>query len=136
MPTNQTYCCVINIYQNQYLLATTPEYKDATNSLLALRSEEETRQCFTPQQRLMNGYYTKKELRPETTYILETKCTTNSGTTIKHQGFITPEYHRYDWLPYRLVSIGKRPILTILTIVAIILLFLLGVWAIQKIRGR
>lgn len=136
MPDNQTYCCLVNIYQDTNLLATTPEYKDATNSFLAIRSEEETRECFTPNQRLLNAYYTKKELRPNTDYLMEVICTTTNGTTIKSQALINPEYHEYDWLPHRLVSIGEKPVLTIITIVVIIFLVLLGIFGIKKIRGR
>ena len=136
LPDNKTYCCVINIYQNQNLLATTPEYQDASQSLINLKSEEETRTCFTPNQKLVNAYYTKKELRPNTNYKIEILCTTNTGTTIKSQGTINPEYHTYDWLPHRIISIGDKPVLTILTTIAIILIFLLIIWAIKKIREK
>jgi len=132
---NDDYCCLVNVYQNKNLLATTPEYKSTSNSFLTLISEKEERTCFTPQQKLLNAYYTEKELRPNTLYTLEVMCSSTNGTVIVSQHPITPVYHIPDWLPHRLKWLGEHPVLLIVTLVAIILLFLFVVWVVKKIRA-
>jgi len=124
LPNEESYCCVVNIYQGANLtdlLASTPEYTNKGNSAL-LPQDQETRTCFTPTSRLLNAYYTDKEIRPDTSYKVEVKCTT-TNTTLLSQYQINPQYHQYDWLPHRLKWFGDNVImLTMGTIVAILLI--------------
>ena len=108
MPDNQTYCCVDNIYQGINLLATTPEYQDASESLLAFRSEEESRVCFTPSSRLVNTYYTTKNLRTDTRFILQVLCTSNNGTSIKSEYYIIPTYEKPDFVFNRMIWVKEN----------------------------
>lgn len=135
MPDNDTYCCVANVYSGtDDLLATTPEYQDASNSLLAFRSEEETRTCFTPVQRLVNGYYTTKSVRTETRFTLEMLCTELDGTTIRSQYTIRPEYERPDWIMHRWIWITRNWIWIIAILFTATLLTLFTGYLYRKAR--
>jgi hypothetical protein len=135
MPDAQDYCCVVNVYQQNNLLATTPEYKDPSNSLLNINSQGETRTCFTPTSRLLNAYYTKKELRPNTEYKLQIKCT-NNETSIESNYPITPEYSLPDWGVQRINWIGQNPATIILTFVIFIIVIFFFIYIFKKMRGR
>jgi hypothetical protein len=136
MPDNNTYACVVNTYQGTNLLATSPEYKEATSSIFTLSGQQETRTSFTPVQQLLNGYYTQKELRPDNIYTIEVLCTNANNTILRYQTAINPVYHSVDWLPYRIKWFGTSP-LTIIFSILVILAILLGViWLIKKARGR
>jgi hypothetical protein len=136
MPNNDTYACVVNTYQGTSLLATSPEYKQATNSIFTLSGQQETRTSFTPDQGLLNAYYTQKELRPDNNYKIEVLCTSADGTILKYQTPITPGYHQVDWLTYRIKWFGQSPITMIFTIIAIVLILLVIIFFIRKARGR
>jgi len=103
MPDNQTYCCLTNTFQGTNLLATSPEYQDTSDGLLSLRSEEETRECFTPNQRLLNAYYTPKNVRTDTQFKMQVLCTSTNGTSIKSEYMIMPSYVKPDWIFNRMV---------------------------------
>lgn len=135
LPDNNTYCCVINTYQGNNLLATTPEYKEASSSIFTLSGTQETRTCFTPSQSLLNAYYTKKELRPDNAYTIEVLCTNLQGEIIRYQTPINPEYHQSDWVVYRLKWFGEKPVTYIITFVALIIIILLIILIIKKVRG-
>jgi hypothetical protein len=135
MPDSEEYCCVTNIYQNNNLLATTPEYKDVSNSIINLNSQAETRTCFTPQSRLLNAYYTQKELRPSTDYVLQIKCANNETTLISNYA-IAPEYGIPDWGIHRIQWVGQNPALIIVSFVVLLLIVFAGVFVINKARGR
>lgn len=134
LPTDEETCCVVNIYQGTNftsLLQTSPEYKSTSNFFL-LPKDQETRTCFTPNQRLLNAYYTDKEIRPNTAYKLEIKCT-SQNTTLLSQYQITPEYHTYDWLTHRIEWFGNSPITITLTIIVIIAIIAILVIIAKKI---
>jgi hypothetical protein len=135
MPDNQEYCCVINTYQGNNLLATSPEYKEATSSIFTLSGQQETRTCFTPDKALLNAYYTEKELRPDNNYKIEVLCTTTNGTKIIYQTPINPVYHSVDWLPYRLKWFGTSPITIIFTVIVLLGAVLLIIFFIKRARG-
>lgn len=106
---SENYSCVINTYQeiqnttntlSSTLLATTPEYKKSSGSLLSLAQESEERTSFQTNNKLLNAYYTTKELRTETTYKIQVVCN-NGGNTIKYEELIQPTYHTPDWIIYR-----------------------------------
>jgi len=137
MPDNKTYCCLVNLYKNNNeLLSTHPEYKDASQNLLNLKTEEETRICFTPQQRLLNAYYTPKSIRTDTTFVMEILCTTAEGDEIKAQHFITPTYERADWVTHRLIWMRENAVYLIIGL--FILLIIVGILAhyYKKFKGR
>jgi len=136
MPDNKTYCCVINIYKNWELLQSNPEYRDASDSIINLRSEEDTRTCFIPEQKLMNGYYRPKNLEEGETFIMEVKCTSNQGSTIIAQYFVTPEYRNPTWLITVTVWAKQNVYLIILGFIIItIIAIAIGYW-LKKIRGQ
>jgi hypothetical protein len=135
LPSNEEYCCVINTLQGNNLLATSPEYKKPSN-LNPFGGDTEERNCFLTTNKLLNAYYTTKELRPSTEYDIQVLCTSaNTSTSTKYETPISPVYHTPDWLPYRLQQIGQNPVLTITTIIVIILLILIGIVLWRKIRG-
>ena len=136
IPDNKTYCCIVNTYQGNNLLATSPEYKQTSQSILSLSSQQETRTCFTPSAGLLNAYYTQKELRPDNNYKIEVLCTNTLGQAIKYQTPVNPVYHSVDWLPYRLKWFGTSPITIIFTILVIIAILLVIIWLIKKARGH
>ena len=136
LPNNDSYCCVINTYQGSNLLATSPEYKEATQSIFTLSGQQETRTCFTPSQNLLNAYYTKKELRPDTNYMIEVLCTNANGANIKYQTPIIPVYHQVDWITYRIKWFGQSPLTLIITIFVIAIVLLIIIFLIKRARGR
>ena len=137
MPDNQTYCCVTNIYFGDNLLATTPEYKDASASFLSLRSEEETRTCFEPSQMLLNAYYTKKNIRAETNFTLEVLCMNENSTTIKSQYQINPTYDNPDWILPRMIWARENiSYILVITFFVILAIGLAVTYIIRIKRGR
>ena len=137
MPNNQTYCCVVNIYYGDNLLATTPEYKDASASFLSLRSEEETRTCFSPSQMLLNTYYTKKNLRTEINFTMEVLCMNENNITMKSQYYITPAYDNPDWIMNRMVWARENASYLIIITFFVFIVLGLGVAYIIRIKkGR
>ena len=135
MPDNETYCCVINTIQDGELVATCPEYQDASTSLLSLRSEEETRTCFTPQQRLLNGYYTTKSLITDRNFRLQVLCTSNNKT-IRSEYFVAPMYSRPDWFMGRYVWLTRNIFYVIGALFSILLVVLLLGYYYRKFKGR
>jgi hypothetical protein len=135
MPNNEEYCCVINTYQGTSLLATSPEYKETSQSIISLSGQQETRTCFTPTNKLLNAYYTTKELRPKIDFIIEVLCTSNNST-LRTQKLITPVYHTEDWLTARINWFGDNPMTLIMTGAVIIAGIFLLIFIIKKARGR
>jgi len=142
MPDNKTYSCVNNIKwydpanANFNLLATYPEYKQTSLSILALASEQDTRESFIPENRLVNTFYKKKNLRTDTKFITEVLCTSNDGTSIKSQYFITPTYDKPDWFLNRTIWAGNNAQFLILAFIIISILLGLTALAIKKIKGK
>lgn len=135
LPNSEDTCCVINIYQgNNFtsLLQTSPEYKSTSNSFFLTR-EQETRTCFTPNQRLLNAYYTEKELRPETDYKLEVVCTSNTST-LKSSYQIKPVYHTPDWAFNRFTWFTNNTTFTFSALIAIVIMVALGIYLVKKIK--
>jgi hypothetical protein len=122
MPNNQTYCCVANIIQNGNLLATTPEYREASDSLFNIKGQGETRLCFIPQQRLANIYYTPKNLRTDTPFTLEILCT-SENQTIKSQFCIQPVYDKPDSIINRMIW-ARENSMTLIIIILLSTIFL------------
>jgi hypothetical protein len=128
MPSNMTYCCVVNILQNGTLLQTNPEYKKSTNALVSWKvGEEELRTCFEPSSRLLNAFYTSKNVRTETPFTMEVRCTTNNGSTIKSQYCITPIYDNPDWLVNRTAWASKNAgYLIVLAFITVLVAMIIG----------
>lgn len=135
MPDNEEYCCVVNTYQGTNLLATSPEYKNPSSSILTLGIESETRNCFPTTNKLLNAYYTTKELRPKIGYTIEVLCTSNSST-LRTQSNIMPVYHTEDWLTARINWFGDNPMTLIGTGLLILAVIFLLILIIKKLRGR
>ncbi|CAK0747278.1 hypothetical protein CCP1ISM_260009 [Azospirillaceae bacterium] len=134
MPDTDDYCCLINIIQNQTLLATTPEYKDSTDSLIQFKiGEEETRKCFNPESRLLNAYYQNKNLRLSTFYTLQVLCTSNS-TTIKSEYCISPLYDKPDEVAGRLVWASQNIVYIVIGIFIIVVLAMIVGIIRKKVR--
>lgn len=137
LPTEDETCCVVNVYQGQNytnLLQTSPEYKSTSNFFL-LPQQQETRTCFSPTQRLLNAYYTKKELRADTEYKLEVKCT-NTNTTLISQYQITPVYHLPDWWFQRWTWFANNPAYIFGSLFFLIIFIALGIYLIRQARRR
>jgi hypothetical protein len=132
MPDSQDYCCVINLYQGNSLLSTSPEYKTTSNSFLTIASEQEARTCFQTTNLLMNGYYTDKELRPETPYKIQVLCSNNQTTKTSEYEIIgtyaTPDYttHMVKWA-------GDNATYLLLTTGLIIAGIILAIYIFKKI---
>lgn len=135
MPDNDEYSCVVNTYQTQgntrTLLATAPEYKKTSDNFIFLPQQNEERTSFTPTNRLLNAYYTEKELRPSVDYLIEVKCNSNS-TTYLYQEAVTPTQHTFDFANNWVIYIGQHPILTIMSLLAIILVVIIATFIIKK----
>jgi hypothetical protein len=123
MPDADSYRCVTSIYQGTNLLATNPEYRDSGNSLLKPAGDD-TREFFTPEYRLLNAEYTPKNLRTETNFMLEVRCTSNTTERIS-QYCVNPTYDKPDWI----INRGTWMIANAQTIVIIAIIFtiLMGV---------
>lgn len=119
MPDTDTYDCVVNILQNETLLATTPEYRQS-NRFLGFGEEGETRTSFESTNTILNAYYVGKNLRTDTPFMLEIICS-SPNQTIKTQYCITPTYIKPDWILNKFVFIKQNPEIYIaITIVIII----------------
>lgn len=110
--------CIINIYQNQSLLQTSPEYKSKTGTVF-LPTDVETRTSFTTENGVLNAYYTKKELRPKTNYTLDVICSTET-TSYQNQYIINPEYHTIDEPTHRAVWAKENAGFVITGIIALL----------------
>jgi hypothetical protein len=95
LPLQDYWDCVVNILQNGTLLSTSPEYREATDSILSIKTEGETRESFETTSSILNGYYTPKNLRTDTPFTLEIKCSNNTDYIIS-QYCIIPEYIKPD----------------------------------------
>lgn len=144
LPTKEEYNCVVNVYQelnngtNQLgstLLSTSPEYKQTSQSIFSLSSEQETRTSFTTTQGLLNAYYTDKELRPDETFKTEVLCT-NNQTTLRSQKIVIPEYHNPTGFFYRAKWIGENTGNVLGTVLVGIILFFIVVWMVSYMRRR
>jgi hypothetical protein len=125
MPDDSNYSCVINIYQNNSLLQTNPEYQSTTNFAL-YPSQQETRTSFTPTNRMVNAYYTQKQLRPDVEFMLEAMCTSDNATLIS-QYQINPQYFTPDypvhWIKWVGDNAGFVLIGAVITIIATLIIF-------------
>ena len=137
MPSNQTYCCVVNILQNGTLLQTNPEYKKSTNALVSWKvGEEEPRTCFEPSSRLLNAFYTSKNVRTDTPFTMEVICTSNDGTTIKSQHCITPTYDKPDWIINRIIWTKNNVAYILIGLLITLILVLIIASLRKKAMGR
>lgn len=137
---SENYTCIVNVYQelqNQTttykstLLATTPEYKKSSGSLLSLAQESEERTSFQTDHRLLNAYYTTKELRPENTYKIQVLCSQPQQNSIMYEELVQPVYHTPDSIVYRSVWGTQNNLLIIFWGAVIILLTALIFWAVR-----
>lgn len=139
LPTNDEYDCIVNVYQEtnitSTLLATNPEYKKSSGSLLSLSQESEERTSFKTNGKLLNAYYTNKEIRPDDNFKIETICY-NNNTKLINQKIVRPTYDTPDWTINRLVWFKNNTAFAIMTGIAIILIILAIAWVINKLRGR
>lgn len=133
--------CIINLKQLQanstfVLLQTTPEYQNPSETIINLFNREtELRSAFPTVNKLLNAYYTQKELRPNTNYMVEVICRDNS-TTLTYQQLITPNFKTPDWGIQRFVWARQNLSFLIITAVLILLATLTIIYFIQKARGR
>lgn len=139
MTTNDNYSCIVNVYQengaNSTLLSTNPEYKLNSNNFLFFPQESETRTSFTPENRLLNAYYTDKELRAGATYKIETKCYTGT-TTIVSEYIVNPTYHIPDWIATRGIWFSQNAGYIMAIILIGILVLGIIIYYIKETRGR
>ena len=91
LPDYYNYSCTVNTYQEDNLLATSPEYEDINESV------------FQSQERLLNAYYTKKNLRTNNNFTIEVACLSDNGANIKTEYNITPVYAKPDIIIHRMV---------------------------------
>lgn len=119
MPDQDDYRCVANIYQLNILLQTNPEYREASDSLFNFKGEGDTREFFTPENRLLNAFYTPKNMRTDKDFMIQILCTSNNKT-IKSEYCITPEYESMGWVNNRLIWIKDNIIYVIIFLFIII----------------
>lgn len=136
----ENYSCIINTYQEiqnntntitSTLLATTPEYKKSSGSLLSLAQESEERTAFTTDAKIMNGYYTTKELRTTNTYKIQVMCNAPNQNTLKYEELVQPTYHTPDQPIYFFIWGGQNGALIFMWIMIISLILAFLFWIIR-----
>lgn len=104
--SNETFKCISYIKDdNDEIVQVNPEYKERAETLLDfLRGEPESREYFSPANKLVNIYITKKNLLPEYDYYLYIECSSDQRDlvsvhpfTIGYEGFENV-FFRTRWL--------------------------------------
>ena len=137
LPTSEEYCCVVNTFKNGELLSTSPEYNKPSENFFSLGQEEETRNCFTTTNNLLNAYYKNDHLRTETDFVLSVECSKeNSTETLKSQMLITPIYEKSDWIVNVYVYIKENAIFVMAILFGLVIITGFIGYYIKRIKGR
>lgn len=136
MNDSDDYRCVVNVFEDERLIQVNPEYKQYSTGLLTIRGKDiETKEYFTPENRLLNVYFTNKNLLTDKQFKVEVKCSSLTNV-YESQYLVNPFYNtasgvlnRFKWskdnMVYLLVWSG-----------VIMLGILLTAFALSQLRGR
>ena len=75
LPDNDDYKCVVNVFEDGRLLQVNPEFTPDSSSLINIgKSKSEPKEFFSPQNKLLNVYFTSKNLMTESEFMVEVVC--------------------------------------------------------------
>lgn len=91
-------CLSIVSYGFDDILQVNPQKSEKTSSLIALNNNVESREYFTTSLGLLNAYYTNKNIIPEQSFTVTTRCTDGVQILVNQVG-VNPELQNLDSLP-------------------------------------
>jgi hypothetical protein len=103
---NETFKCLAIITKGETceVIQTTPEYKEVPQTFFNLYPNADTRQFFQPANSIVNFYYTGKNLKPDTDYILAIECSSQARSLRSEMAFqiayedVSFVFFRTKWL--------------------------------------
>jgi len=129
------YRCVVNVFEDNRLLQVNPEFKDYNSGLLTIKGERvEPKQFFTPENRLLNVYFTNKNLLTDKEFMVEVVCS-GDGKVFKSQNIVKPFYSSAGGVLNRLVWGRDNATFLIVGFLLVVLIILFVGWSINKFRG-
>jgi hypothetical protein len=97
--TNESFKCIAYVSNNESeIIQTTPIYNERGDSFFDIFSgEKETREYYTPANRIVNVYVTQKNLLPDQDYVLTIECNSELRTLKSQHPFVI-EYQNFDFV--------------------------------------
>lgn len=132
--SDEDFSCVSKVYEDGRLIQVNPEHTDYGSSLIGWKREE-SKEFFTPNNRLLNIYFTKKNLITDKDFVFEVVCDSNDRTLVSG-AFVQTFYEDTSWVANR-VKWSKDNV-TYLIVAVVFLLMIAGFigFLIKKGRGR
>jgi len=91
-------CLSVVSYGFDDVLQVNPQKTEKTTSLVGLNNNLESREYFTTSLGLLNAYYTNKNIIPDQSFTITTRCSDGSQTLV-NQFEVNPELQNLDSLP-------------------------------------
>jgi len=130
--SDEDFSCVSKVYEDGRLVQVNPEYTDYGNSFLGLRRTE-PKEFFTPDNRLLNVYFTKKNLLTEKDFVFEVACESDERTLVSGN-FVQTFYKDSSWVANR-IKWGKDNA-TYLIIALVMVVIIAGFVGLTIKKGR
>lgn len=133
--SNESFSCVSKVFEDGRLLQVNPEYKTVSSGLLTVKGDRvEPKEFFTPSNRLLNVYFTNKNLLTDKSFVFEVSCT-SVERTLTSKSLITPFYDGASGVLNRLVWAKQNATYLIVSIFFVIVFILFIAWALNSLRG-
>lgn len=130
---NESFKCISDVFVlgTDEIVQTNPEYRGMKSSLLDFGTTPEMREFFTPANKLVNFYFTGKNLNPETDYVLEIQCSSQQRT-LKSRMFLARDYENLDFVGYRMKWLKDNLHLVFFFLLFLIIIMTLFYWIILR----
>ena len=135
LPDDEDYSCVVNVYEDERLVQVNPEISEYTAGLLTIKGERtEDKEFFTPNNRVLNAYFTKKNLLTNQAFMVEVQCNSASNSYVS-QELVNPFYESNAWLGNRAVWVKDDMGYIIFGIILALAIVVLLLWLFRIAKG-
>ena len=90
LPDNDDYSCVVKVFESGRLVQINPEQTIYGNGLISFKKEE-SKEFFTPVNKVLNAYFTKKNLITDKDFVVEVECSNGEDVYVSQQ-LVEPFY--------------------------------------------
>ena len=132
---NESFSCVSKVLEDDRLLQVNPEFETYGTSLLSWKSQE-SKEFFTPDNRLLNVYFTNKNLVADKNFVFEVTCTSDQRQ-LNSSAFMNPFYRDATFVVARGVWLKDNAWFIIVGIFfALIITFWIGLMVRNILRAK
>ena len=130
------FTCVVNVYEDGRLLQVNPQAKDYATGLFTLKGERiEDKEYFSPNNNVVNAYFTDDNLLTDKAFMVETSCSDGSQV-IKSQYMVEPFYNTLGGVNNRLVWAKDNAIYMMIAGLIVVLVALFIGYLVRSGKGK